>query len=242
LELMPQLETDYRRQQETAALSVPLPKVAKENAPAPAPVQPPPPPASVEARPTAHSPEPAQKPRPEPNALPPERLQGSVPPVEAARPPAETKAPSTKPAVVAVAKTPQQPKTVEPPEAGLVVPAAAALAAPSATSGSSTVRTAGIITALAGVAALGAGGAFFIMAKSAQSDIVAAAKSGGKFDPGVQDRVNTNRTLELGCFAAGGAALLTGTILFFVGRARAAESLHAGVSANGALTIAWAMP
>ncbi len=79
-----------------------------------------------------------------------------------------------------------------------------------------TKRIAGIAVGAAGVALLGLGAAFAVLAKSAFDEIDAPAP-GYVFKPATQDALKTDQALEISFFAIGGAALVAGVTTFVLG-------------------------
>jgi hypothetical protein len=103
----------------------------------------------------------------------------------------------------------------------------------------SGLTTAGYVTLGVGAVALGAGALFGLQAKSAASDVTSAAQKGLQFDPSTESKGKRAQTLEMVCFGAGAAALITGGVLLWVapsGNGARAELLPAlGPEGAGAL-------
>ena len=91
-------------------------------------------------------------------------------------------------------------------------------------------RWAGVGLIAAGAALAAAGGGGFYSAARSQND---GAGSGGVFHPDALSRRNTFEGLEAASIAVGGAAVVTGVVLYVVGR-RSAPSSYALAPAVGA--------
>jgi len=135
-------------------------------------------------------------------------------PVErASEPPAAS---SAQAATVETTSTPVAPTTVEPtsPQEGSVSPGHA-------------LRVAGIVVGALGVAAGAAGAIFIGQASSKQDSLQADLNVPGKVTNDAytsrNNSLKSERTLGLACAAGGGAALVTGAILYVVGRQAGAE-------------------
>jgi hypothetical protein len=88
------------------------------------------------------------------------------------------------------------------------------------------LRVAGIVVASVGVAAGVAGGVFFAMASSKKSSLQTEVNTGNVTTDAFNSRNSewqSKRTLGIACAAGGGAAIVTGAILYAVGRSAHAE-------------------
>ena len=99
-----------------------------------------------------------------------------------------------------------------------------------------TLRVVGLISGGVGVVALGLGTYFALDARSAASD----AESGtGTWDPSVQTRGrNAQRNARIS-LAVGGAAVVTGAVLYILGRSRASESSVAVTPKSDGASVTW---
>jgi tetratricopeptide (TPR) repeat protein len=89
-----------------------------------------------------------------------------------------------------------------------------------------TLKIAGIAVGALGVASLGLGGAFAGLTASTNTKLNHPATDAA-FDPSLASRGQTYQTLEGVFFAVGGAALVTGVVIYVVGAKRAHSDLRA---------------
>jgi tetratricopeptide (TPR) repeat protein len=84
--------------------------------------------------------------------------------------------------------------------------------------GSRALRAAGIGVGVAGVAAIGLGAAFALLAKDANHQYLQPAD--GVYSPSADANRGTYQTAEVVTFTVGGAAIIAGTTMYLVGRRR----------------------
>jgi hypothetical protein len=82
----------------------------------------------------------------------------------------------------------------------------------------SRLRITGLTLGAIGLAGLGGGVTFTLLADNAARSLNALDRSGGVFDPAQDTMFRTNQTLAIGFFVGGGAVLATGVVLYIVGR------------------------
>jgi hypothetical protein len=80
------------------------------------------------------------------------------------------------------------------------------------------LRLAGYTVGGVGVAALGCGVAFALLADKTARDLNQVDATGGVFDPGKDSAYHTYRNVEAISFGVGGALVATGVVLYIVGR------------------------
>ena len=145
---------------------------------------------------------------------------GTRPPQSAAPTTAPVTPPTTGGTQVASATQPErrtpvapEPTVTEPPERPAVTaaPLEPEPVTPAKRSGNPgrTKLIAGIVVAVAGLAAVGAGVAFGLMAQGAASDQADPVKT-PKFDPALESKGNTDSNIAIGLFAGGGALVAVG--------------------------------
>ena len=209
-----------------SAAPPPLPALAAAAPPAlpaPLPALPAPLPAAAVASPPAAAV--ASPPAPPPAAVPVIFVKKEAPP-----PPPKTAAPAAPRIVAAAAPAPRIVAVTTP--APAVVASPARPPAPKAATAQSSgevpghgMRVAGVALGAVGVVGVAAGAFFGLQAKSAASDLTAAARAGQTFDPGREADGKSANTRSLIGFAAGGAFLLTGVLLYALSPS-AAEAEH----------------
>jgi tetratricopeptide (TPR) repeat protein len=90
--------------------------------------------------------------------------------------------------------------------------------APPRRRGRPALRIAGLTVGSAGLAGLGVGIAFAVLADGSARDLNRLDRTGGPFDPAKDAAYHTDRTVEAATLAVGGAAVATGVVLYLVGR------------------------
>jgi tetratricopeptide (TPR) repeat protein len=75
----------------------------------------------------------------------------------------------------------------------------------------------GIVLAVAGAALVGGGGGAAAAAEDKAQQLTALDRSGGTFDPALDDQYHLNRTLEYSLFGVGAALAVTGVVLLALG-------------------------
>lgn len=91
-------------------------------------------------------------------------------------------------------------------------------------------RVAGVIIAAAGLAIVGGGVASGVLAKNASDEISAANRNHQPYDAATYNTGKTEQILEGVLLGVGGAALVTGGVLYFVGRHEAKRAQVATVA------------
>ena len=92
---------------------------------------------------------------------------------------------------------------------------------PAPDSGSRTLKLSGIITGAAGIVAIGGGVVFAFKADSGWDDINGLAANGGQWSDGFEAKYDTaqrDETVAVALLATGGAALVAGGVLYYLGR------------------------
>jgi tetratricopeptide (TPR) repeat protein len=87
-----------------------------------------------------------------------------------------------------------------------------------------TKRIAGLAVGGVGVVGLVLGITFVALANSARNDLSHPAAD-TRFDPALEDRMKLDQSLGAAFFAVGGAALVTGTVLYLLGRREGKRSV-----------------
>ena len=135
-----------------------------------------------------------------------------------------------------IAPAPIEPKPPTAPETRVPVEAAPApipTAVPPGTErdqhAGRTLKITGIAVGAVGIAALGAGIAFAVLAQSAFNEINSPA-SGYVFNPSTQDSIHTDQALETAFLAIGGAAVVTGVTLLVLGVRASHRASHLAFS------------
>jgi len=115
-------------------------------------------------------------------------------------------------------------------------------AEPSQRSSGGRLKLAGVTVGAAGVGLVITGAIFGVMAKSAQSDVETAVKSGAPFDPDRDAAGRRNGMISAVTLGVGVTAVVTGGVLFFLGSrdARPAPSDHARVRIIPSIGVATA--
>jgi tetratricopeptide (TPR) repeat protein len=80
------------------------------------------------------------------------------------------------------------------------------------------LRIAGLTVGAAGIASLGVGIGFAVLADSTARDLNRLSETGGAFDANKDAAYHTDRIVEIATLSAGGAAVATGLVLYLVGR------------------------
>ncbi len=135
-------------------------------------------------------------------------------------------APETAPAEAPVA-------SADDPEVHVVQAAAVLTAAPRARETGRAMKIAGIATATAGAAALIAGGYYSIQAASAAEEISDLSKNNGRWSKRFDDVSTEGRQSEITAavlYAVGGAAVVTGGVLYWFGVRREASAARLTVA------------
>ncbi|HZL19644.1 MAG TPA: tetratricopeptide repeat protein [Polyangia bacterium] len=135
------------------------------------------------------------------------------------QPPPEVQVPEGQPTAQSVAVEPSSPAAT----AVVIVPPSPAPEAPQR-----GLRVAGIVTASVGMAGVVAGVVFSAKVRSASNDVTDAKT----FDPAEQSSGKTAATLQWVCYGAGIAAIVTGAVLYHLGRHETSESETGGASAS----------
>jgi tetratricopeptide (TPR) repeat protein len=108
-----------------------------------------------------------------------------------------------------------------PPKTGDATPANSATVAPPRISlttrdrGGSNLRLAGIVVGSFGIAAIAAGGGFYGVAKSANDEL--NQPGNGKFSAASESKRDTFQALDIASFIIGGAAIVTGVVVYVAG-------------------------
>lgn len=164
-----------------------------------------------------------------------EMEKGAAPPEKPASEPPPAEAPAAAP---------------EPPPAADVVPAAEpgpelTESAPPVKDGGGKLRVSAYIAAGAGVVLLGAGGYFAYVANKRSGELSDLFDEQGQWSDAYQDKWDEGesaRTRAIWLTVAGGAAVATGAVLYFLGRReeRAVEVGAAPVAGGGQVMARWA--
>ncbi len=207
-----------------------VPLVVENGAPAPAPPQAPPAKAQAGALIDIPSAVTTQRPPRRPVPPPVVREPVEIPQVTAATPPGSSvfaEAPSEESATSGPAPTEadrELAKAAPPPPSGpvTIAPRAQHLEAPAVVQRTphwegGGMRNAGLIVGTVGVAALTAGVLFGVAASQEANKLTAAAQDGERYDPSVESRGQRDEKLEITMIAVGGAALVGGAAMFFLG-------------------------
>jgi tetratricopeptide (TPR) repeat protein len=112
---------------------------------------------------------------------------------------------------------------------------------PARAGGGRGLRVAGLLMVVAGMAAGGAGGWFAWVAHDKEQQISDLFDSGATWDPRYDDLYDQGRTARRNArilFGAGGAAVVTGTVLYLVGRHRAGGGVEVSAG-GGAAGMSW---
>ncbi len=154
-----------------------------------------------------------------------------------AEPPADKQPPPAEPA-------PPPPAAEPPPVAAEPGPDLTARA-PEEGGGGGGLRVSAYIAAGAGVVLLGAGGYFAWVAHKREGELSDLFDSDGQWSPAYQDKWDQGesaRTRAIWLSAAGGAALATGVVLYFIGRRseRSVEVSAAAGAGGGEVMARWA--
>jgi hypothetical protein len=105
------------------------------------------------------------------------------------------------------------------------------------------LRLGGLVTAAVGLALVGTGVIFGVGAQARADELASLYETGGRWDASwqaIEDDGETKGTLAIVCYAAGGAVLATGVVLYYLGvRAR---HVTVETTAGGAVVgLTWAL-
>ncbi|GAC1455265.1 MAG: hypothetical protein PVSMB1_04690 [Gemmatimonadaceae bacterium] len=92
-----------------------------------------------------------------------------------------------------------------------------------------TKKVVGLVVGAVGVGALAGGIVASVLTARANDKVVATANGGGVFDPSVQGSAKSSQAAEIGLYAAGGAMVVTGVVLYALG---VRENRHAAAFAS----------
>ena len=144
-----------------------------------------------------------------------ERLARSMPPEGAVRPgekpPADAN--ETPPATA----SPPSPIPPPPPPTTGTTPVPPPREAESASVPGRRLKIVGITVAVVGLGALAGGIATGVLTQQASDAIAAEAKAGQHFQPATESRALTDQTAEVALLAVGGAAVVGGVVLYYLG-------------------------
>ena len=79
------------------------------------------------------------------------------------------------------------------------------------------LKIAGIVVAAVGIGALAGGIAMGVLTQKGSDAVAAEAKAGQHFDPAQESKALTDQTVEIALLAAGGAALVGGVVIYYLG-------------------------
>ncbi len=151
-----------------------------------------------------------------------QKAQDVKPPVGTVNPDGDAGKPNT-----TTTTTTTQPQTVQTSQPN---PAVTTQTDEAAVKSAKTLKIAGLATGGAGVALLATGFIFGSMASGAEDDLNDINNNGGTWDQGTYDSGKRNNTIAIISFVVGGAAVVTGGVLYYLGMSKEKQASSVAIT------------